>query len=171
MFLNHYKSKQSSLRRQDMYFGPRLAAFLGAALLLKACVIYPHTVPVNPSFEGNLISAEDGAPIADAGITLHIYSDISRTYSTTSDKAGRFAFANHSDYRLIAMLADAPLCATTLTIKASGYKARTCTWGSMRWCSGQPMPAFANIPLIPKHSTSEYRTRSASGIPACDGMY
>lgn len=171
MILNHYQSKQSGLHRQDMYFGPRPTAILGATLLLKACVIYPHTVPVNPSVEGNLVSAESGAPIADASVTLRIYSDMSRTYSTTSDKTGRFAFADHSDYRLIAMLADAPLCATTLTIKASGYKARTCTWGSMHWCSDQPMPAFANIPLIPKHSSSEYRPLPASGIPACDGTY
>lgn len=142
-----------------------------SSLSLSACVIYPHTVPVNPSIEGNLISAESGAPIADADLTLHISSDMSRAYSTTSDKTGRFAFADHSDYRLIAMLADAPLCATTLTIEASGYKARHCTWGSMRWCSGQPMPAFAKIPLIPKHSSSEYRTLPASGIPTCDGTY
>ena len=142
-----------------------------SSLSLSACVIYPHTVPVNPSIEGNLISAESDAPIADASVTLRIYSDMSRTYSTTSDKTGRFAFADHSDYRLIAMLADAPLCDTTLTIEATGYKARHCTWGSMRWCSGQSMPALANIPLIPKHSSSEYRTLPASGIPACDGTY
>ncbi len=150
---------------------PLKAMTLLVNLSLSACVFYPHTVPVNPSIEGNLLSAESDAPIADASVTLRIYSDMSRTYSTTSDKTGRFAFANHSDYRLIAMLADAPLCATMLTIEASGYKARNCTWDSMRWCSGQPMPAFANIPLIPKHSSSEYRTLPASGIPACDGTY
>lgn len=156
------------LRYRDL---SRVVTILVCCSLLSACVIYPHTVPVNPPIEGNLVSVESGAPIADADVTLRIYSDMSRTYRTASDESGRFAFANHSDYRLIAMLADAPLCATTLTIEASGHKARTCTWGSMRWCSGQPMPAFANIPLIPKHSTSEYRTLPASGIPACDGTY
>lgn len=148
--------------------GMHLAMLIGTTTVLKACVIYPHSVVVNPTIEGNLVSAESGAPIADAGLTLQIGSDMSRTYKTRSDAHGRFAFAGHSDYRLIAMQADAPPCATTLTITASGYKARTCIWGSMRRCSGQPQAALANLPLLPEHSPSEYWALPASGIPVCD---
>ena len=171
MSLNYYQSKQSSLHRQGMHLGSHPTALLVATLRLKTCVIYPHSVAINPPIEGNLVSTQSGAPIADTGLTLQIGSDMSRTYKTSSDKAGRFAFADHSDYRLIAMLAYAPLCISPLAIKAHGHKTRTCTGGPMRWRSDQPLPASANLPLIPKHSPSEYRALPASGIPVCDAPY
>jgi len=109
------------------------------SLSLSACVIYPHTVPVNPSVEGNLVSVESGLPVNGAELTLNIGSDMSRTYRTSSDANGRFAFAAHSDFRLIALLADAPSCWTTLTVSAPGYRTRHCGWISRHWCSTAPL--------------------------------
>lgn len=140
-----------------------------SSLSLSACVVYPHSVPVNPPIEGNLVSAESGAPIADAGLTLHIGSDMSRTYKTRSDTNGRFAFAAHSDFRLIALLADAPACNTALSIEAPGYKPRHCIWLSPHWCNGAPaLTAFKDLKLIPQHMPSDYADLPAKIAWLCD---
>lgn len=110
-----------------------------SSLSLSACVIYPHTVPVNPSIEGSLVSVESGLPVSGAELTLNVGSDMSRTYKTSSDPNGRFSFAAHSDFRLIVLLADAPSCWTTLTVSAPGYRSRHCGWTSQHWCSGTPL--------------------------------
>lgn len=141
-----------------------------SSLSLSACVVYPHSVPVNPPIEGNLVSAESGAPIVDAGLTLHIGSDMSRTYKTRSDANGRFAFAAHSDYRLTALLADAPACSTVLSIEAPGYKPRHCIWLSPHWCNGAPaLTAFKDLKLIPQHMPNDYaEIQAASDWPCND---
>lgn len=168
MFLNHYKSKQSSLRQQDIYFGLRPTAFLGATLLLKACVIYPHTVPINPPIEGSLVSVESGLPVSGAELTLNIGSDMSRTYRTSSDTRGRFAFAAHSDFRLITLLADAPACSTVLTIAAPGFKTRYCVWMAQHWCSAAALPPFEKLALIPEHMPNNYANLPAKAAWLCD---
>ncbi|MDP3848346.1 MAG: hypothetical protein Q8R10_18165 [Pseudomonas sp.] len=89
----------------------KVVAFSGISLALNACVPYPHSVAVNPLIEGNLVSVESNKPVAGAKLTLDIDSDMSRTYKATSDVHGRFAFAAHSDFRLLALLADAPAVA------------------------------------------------------------
>ena len=56
-----------------------------------------------------------------------------------SKRQGRFAFAEHRDYRLYALLADGPQCWTTLSISAPGYHTRRCIWTSTYWCPSGPM--------------------------------
>lgn len=148
----------------------KVVTLLGCTSLLSACVIYQHSVAVNPPIEGNLVSAESGAPIADAGLTLEIGSDISRTYKIRSDAYGRFAFAAHSDFRLIALLADAPACSTVLSIEAPGYKPRYCIWMSPHWCNGAPaLTAFKDLKLIPQQMPHDYaEIQAASDWPCND---
>ncbi|MDP3813993.1 carboxypeptidase-like regulatory domain-containing protein [Pseudomonas sp.] len=143
---------------------------LSATSLLSACVIYPHSVPVNPLIEGNLLSAESDKPVTGAQLTLEIGSDISRTYKTRSDTNGRFAFAAHSDFRMLALLADAPACSTVLSIEAPGYKPRRCIWMSPHWCNWAPaLAAFKDLKLIPQHMPNDYaEIQAASDWPCND---
>lgn len=116
---------------------PKMSAalFLAALSTLGACVPYPHSVTRNPAIEGRVLSAETGQAVAGAKIELDIGSDESWAYETVSDAEGRFAFAEHRDYRLFALLADAPQCWTTLSISAPGYRTRHCGWIDWHWCS------------------------------------
>ncbi|HWV09677.1 MAG TPA: carboxypeptidase-like regulatory domain-containing protein [Pseudomonas sp.] len=118
---------------------------------LGACVPYPHSVTRNPMVEGRVLSAETGAAVANATITLASASDEAWTYETVSDTQGRFAFDEHRDYRLFTQLADAPHCATTLSISASGYHTRRCTWMSRHWCSSAPLK-LPRLLLQPEHT-------------------
>lgn len=146
-----------SSAQNKAYSIAKVVAFSGISLTLNACVPYPHSVTINPPIEGSLVSAESGAPIADAELMLHTSSDISRTYKTRSDARGRFAFAAHSDLRLFAMLADAPACSTKLSIEAPGYKPRNCIWLTPHWCNGAPpLSAFKDLKLIPQHMPNDY---------------
>lgn len=117
----------------------KAAACQGLALAISACVPYPHSVTRNPVIEGRVLSAETGQAVADARIELDIGSDESWRYETRSDAEGRFAFAEHRDYRLYALLADGPQCWTTLSISAPGYHTRRCIWTSTYWCPSGPM--------------------------------
>ena len=116
-----------------------VALFLAALSTLGACVPYPHSVTRNPTIEGRVLSAETDQPVANAKVELNIHSDESWAYDTVSDAEGRFAFAEHRDYRLYALLADAPHCGTTLSISAPGYHTRHCSWMSTYWCSSAPL--------------------------------
>ena len=120
------------------------------ALMLGACVPYPHSVTRNPAIEGRVLSAENGQAVVGARIELNIGSDESWRYETSSDSEGRFAFAEHRDYRLYALLADAPHCGTTLSVSAPGYHTRHCTWLSMHWCSSTPLE-LPRLMLKPEH--------------------
>ena len=122
-----------------MSISTKFTYLLMTALTLSACVPYPHSVTRNPAIEGRVLSAETGQAVADARIELDISSDESWRYETRSDAEGRFAFAEHRDYRLYALLADGPQCWTTLSISAPGYHARRCIWTSTYWCSSEPM--------------------------------
>lgn len=128
----------------------KAAACQGLALAISACVPYPHSVTRNPVIEGRVLSAETGQAVADARIELDIGSDESWRYETRSDAEGRFVFAEHRDYRLYALLADAPRCGTTLSISAPGYQTRHCIWMSMHWCSSTPIK-LPPLTLQPKH--------------------
>lgn len=138
-----------------------------SSLSLSACVIYPHTVPVNPTIEGSLVSVESGLPVSGAELTLNIGSDMSRTYKTSSDANGRFSFAAHSDFRLIALLADAPECRTVLTIEAAGFKPLHCRWLARHRCSVTP-PTLESLGLIPERMPSSYADISAAGTGPCE---
>lgn len=122
-----------------MSISTKVAYLLMTALTLSACVPYPHSVTRNPAIEGRVLSAETGQAVADARIELDISSDESWRYETRSDAEGRFAFAEHRDYRLYALLADGPQCCTTLSISAPGYHTRRCIWTSTYWCPSGPM--------------------------------
>ena len=122
-----------------MSISTKVAYLLMTALTLSACVPYPHSVTRNPAIEGRVLSAETGQAVADARIELDISSDESWRYETSSDAEGRFAFAEHRDYRLYALLADGPQCWTTLSISAPGYHTRRCIWTSTYWCPSGPM--------------------------------
>ncbi|MFN3771476.1 MAG: carboxypeptidase-like regulatory domain-containing protein [Ectopseudomonas guguanensis] len=86
-----------------------------------------------------MLSAETGLAVAGARIELDIGSDEFWGDETVSDAEGRFAFAEQRDYRLIALLADAPRCWTRLSVSAPGYHTRRCGWISMHGCSSVPM--------------------------------
>ncbi|WP_339409142.1 carboxypeptidase-like regulatory domain-containing protein [Pseudomonas sp. EA_35y_Pfl2_R5] len=132
-------------------------------------MIYPHTVPVNPPIEGSLVSVESGQPVSGAELTLNVGSDMARIYKTSSDANGRFAFAAHSDFRLITLLEDAPPCNTVLTIEAPGYKPRHCLWMVPHWCSGvPPVTAFKDLKLIPQHMPNDYAEIQATNNWPCD---
>lgn len=120
--------------------------------ILSACVPYPHSVTRNPAIEGRVLSAETGQAVAGAKVELDIHSDESWAYDTVSDAEGRFAFAEHRDYRLFALLADGPPCGTTLSVSAPGYHSRHCTWMSPFWCSSGPMQ-LPRLMLQPEHIT------------------
>jgi hypothetical protein len=122
-----------------MSISTKVAYLLMTALTLSACVPYPHSVTRNPAIEGRVLSAATGQAVAGARVELDIGSDESWHYETRSDAEGRFAFAEHRDYRLYALLADGPQCWTTLSISAPGYHARRCMWTSTYWCSSEPM--------------------------------
>lgn len=124
---------------------------LVALSTLSACIPYPHSVARNPMVEGRVLSAETGVAVAKATITLDIASDEAWTYETVSDTQGRFAFDEHRDYRLFTQLADAPRCVTTLSISASGYHTRRCTWMSRQWCSSAPIK-LSRLLLQPEHT-------------------
>lgn len=127
------------------------AAHLFVALSsLSACVPYPHSVTRNPAIEGRVLSTETGQAVAGARIELDIGSDESWQYETRSDAEGRFAFAEHRDYRLYALLADAPHCDTRLSISAPGYHSRQCSWTSPHWCSSAPIK-LPPLTLQPEH--------------------
>jgi hypothetical protein len=128
----------------------RTALLTMTIAMQSACVPYPHSVTRNPAIEGSVLSAETGQEIAGARIELDIGSDESWRYETSSDAEGRFAFAEHRDYRLFALLADAPRCGTTLSISAPGYQTRHCIWMSMHWCSSTPIK-LPPLTLQPKH--------------------
>lgn len=128
----------------------RLSACCGIALAMNACVPYPHSVTRNPAIEGRVLSAATGQAVAGAKIALDISSDESWAYATVSDAEGRFAFAEHRDYRLFALLADGPPCGTTLSVSAPGYHSRHCTWMSTFWCSSGPMQ-LPRLLLQPEH--------------------
>lgn len=113
----------------------KVVYLLMTALTLSACVPYPHSVTRNPTIEGRVLSAESGQAVAGAKIEMKIHSDESWAYDTVSDAEGHFAFAEHNDYRLFALLADAPQCWTTLSISAPGYRTRQCGWIDWHWCS------------------------------------
>ena len=130
----------------------RLSACCGIALAMNACVPYPHSVTRNPAIEGRVLSAATGQAVAGAKIALDISSDESWAYATVSDAEGRFAFAEHRDYRLFALLADGPPCGTTLSVSAPGYHSRHCTWMSPFWCSSGPIQ-LPRLMLQPEHIT------------------
>ena len=133
-----------------MSISTKVAYLLMTALTLSACVPYPHSVTRNPAIEGRVLSAETGQAVADARIELDISSDESWRYETRSDAEGRFAFAKHRDYRLFALLADAPHCDTRLSISAPGYRTRHCSWMSPHWCPSAPMK-LPSLTLQPEH--------------------
>lgn len=127
------------------------AAYLFMALSsLSACVPYLHSVTRNPAIEGRVLSAETGQAVAGAKVELDIHSDESWAYETVSDAEGHFAFAEHNDYRLYALLADGPQCWTPLSISAPGYHARRCMWTSTYWCPSAPM-RLPRLTLQPEH--------------------
>jgi hypothetical protein len=128
----------------------KLSACCGVALAMSACVPYPHSVTRNPAIEGRVLSAETGQAVAGAKIELDIGSDESWAYDTVSDAEGHFAFAEHRDYRLYALLADGPHCWTTLSISAPGYHTRHCMWTSTYWCSSAPLQ-LPRLTLRPEH--------------------
>ncbi|MBB2494249.1 carboxypeptidase-like regulatory domain-containing protein [Aquipseudomonas ullengensis] len=128
----------------------QLSACCGIALAMSACVPYPHSVTRNPAIEGRVLSAATGQAVAGAKVEMDIGSDESWAYETVSDAEGRFAFAEHNDYRLYALLADAPRCGTTLSISAPGYHTRHCTWMNMHWCSSTPLQ-LPRLMLQPEH--------------------
>ena len=119
----------------------KISAPLMLALLstLGACVPYPHSVTRNPAIEGCVLSAETGRPVMGAKIELDIGSDEIWRDETVSDAEGRFVFAEQSDYRLVALLADAPRCWTRLSVSAPGYHTLRCGWISLHGCSSEPM--------------------------------
>jgi hypothetical protein len=121
-----------------------------APLFLNACLPYPHSLTRNPAIEGRVLSAETGLAVTGARIGLNIGSDESWRYETVSDTDGRFAFAEHNDYRLFTLLADAPRCGTTLTVRAPGYQTRNCIWMNMHWCSSTPIK-LPYLTLQPEH--------------------
>ena len=121
------------------------------ASILSACVPYPHSVTRNPAIEGRVLSAETGKAVVGARVELDIGSDESWRYETHSDAEGRFAFAEHRDYRLFALLADGPQCWTTLSISAPGYHSRRCIWTSTYWCPSGPM-RLPRLALQPEHA-------------------
>lgn len=120
---------------------PKMSAplLLAALTTLGACVPYPHSVTRNPAIEGRVLSAETGQPVVGARIELDIGSDEFWGDETVSDAEGRFAFAEQRDYRLIALLADAPRCWTRLSVSAPGYRTRRCGWISIHGCSSEPL--------------------------------
>lgn len=127
------------------------AAYLCMALSsLSACVPYPHSVTRNPAIEGRVLSAATGQAVAGAKVELNIGSDESWRYETLSDSEGHFAFAEHNDYRLFALLADAPQCWTTLSISAPGYRTRQCGWIDWHWCSSAQLE-LPRLMLQPEH--------------------
>lgn len=123
---------------------------VAAVIIQSACVPYPHLVTRNPAIEGRVLSAETGLAVAGARIELDIGSDESWRYEIISDAEGRFAIDEHNDYRLFALLADAPRCGTTLSISAHGYQTRHCIWMSMHWCSSTPIK-LPPLTLQPKN--------------------
>ncbi|MDC7826067.1 carboxypeptidase-like regulatory domain-containing protein [Pseudomonas sp. BLCC-B13] len=139
-------SRNFSAYRTSMH----LVMLTSTTMWLGACVPYPHSVPRSPAIEGRVLSAETGQEIAGAKIELDIGSDESWAYETVSDAEGRFAFAEHRDYRLFALLADGPPCGTTLSISAPGYHTRHCTWMSRYWCSSVPVK-LPRLTLQPAH--------------------
>ncbi|BCR26954.1 carboxypeptidase-like regulatory domain-containing protein [Aquipseudomonas alcaligenes] len=138
-------------QRELPVMGKMSASLILAALSsLSACVPYPHSVTRNPAIEGRVLSAATGQAVAGARIELDIGSDESWRYETRSDAEGRFAFAEHRDYRLYALLADAPHCDTRLSISAPGYHTRQCSWMSPHWCSSAPIK-LPRLTLQPEH--------------------
>lgn len=127
-----------------------LVMLTGTTVWLGACVPYPHSVTRNPAIEGRVLSAETGQPVTDAKIELAIGSDKSWAYATASDAEGRFAFDEHNDYRLFALMADAPRCGTTLSVSAPGYHIRHCSWMGRYWCSSEPVK-LPRLMLQPEH--------------------
>ena len=127
-------------------FSVTLAAFSA----LGACVPYPHSVTRNAAIEGRVLSAETGLGVAGATIELQVRSDASWVSETLSDSAGRFAFAERRDHRLMAQLADAPRCLTALSVSAPGYHTRRCGWISLQGCSSEPMK-LPRLLLQPEH--------------------
>ena len=135
-----------------------VSLLLTALSTLNACVPYPHSVTRNPAIEGRVLSAATGLAVAGAKIELDIGSDESWGYETVSDSKGRFAFAEQRDYRLIALLADAPRCWTTLSVSAPGYYTHRCGWISMHGCSSEPLK-LPRLTLQPEHfATPEEET-------------
>lgn len=129
----------------------RAIMLIGTTVIMQsACVPYPHSVTRNSAIEGRVLSAETGQAVSGAKVELDIGSDESWRYETTSDAQGRFAFAEHSDYRLFALLADGPHCWTTLSISAPGYHTRHCMWTSTYWCSSAPIK-LPHLTLQPEH--------------------
>lgn len=144
MSLKHYQSefaKQGSMSTSFM-----LAIFS----TLGACVPYPHSVTRSPVTEGRVLSAETGQPVKGAKIELDIGSDEFWADETISDAEGRFAFAEQRDYRLVALLADAPRCWIKLSVSAPGYHTRRCGLISMHGCSSQPIK-LPQLALQPEH--------------------
>ena len=132
-----------------------ISLMLAAFLALGACVPYPHSVTRNPAIEGRVLSAETGQHVMGAKIELEIGSDEFWGDETVSDAEGRFAFAEQRDYRLVALLADAPRCWTRLSVSAPGYHTRRCGWISMQGCSSEPM-ALPHLVLQPeRHANLE----------------
>lgn len=127
-----------------------LVMLTGTTVWLGACVPYPHSVTRNPAIEGRVLSAETGQPVTDAKIELAIGSDKSWAYATASDAEGRFAFDEYNDYRLFALMADAPRCGTTLSVSAPGYHIRHCSWMGRYWCSSEPVK-LPRLMLQPEH--------------------
>lgn len=123
---------------------------LAALSTLGACVPYPHSVTRNPAIEGRVLSAETGQPVVGAKIELDIGSDEFWGDATVSDAAGRFAFTEQRDYRLVVLLADAPRCWTRLSVSAPGYHTRRCGWISLHGCSSEPM-VLPHLTLQPEH--------------------
>lgn len=117
---------------------------------LAACVPYPHSVTRNPVIEGYVLSAETGQPVSGAKVMLEISSDESWDYEALSDTDGRFAFVEHLDYRLFALLADGPRCWTRLSVSAPGYHTLSCGWTRPYWCSSEPI-TLPSLMLEPEH--------------------
>ncbi|UZZ10985.1 carboxypeptidase-like regulatory domain-containing protein [Ectopseudomonas mendocina] len=119
-----------------------------AVLALQGCVLAPHAAPINPAIGGRLISAENGQPVPGAALILEVASDTSHSYQVRSDSQGRFAFGAHEEWRLFAVLADAPMCIVAMTVEAQGFRPRHCVWTSRHGCPTQS-PPIGDLELIP----------------------
>lgn len=144
MSFNHYHSELAMQRKMGA------SLVLVALSTLGACVLYPHSVTRNPAIEGRVLSAETGQPVMGAKIELDIGSDEIWGDETVSDTEGRFVFAEQRDYRLVALLADAPRCWTRLSVSAPGYHTRRCGWISLHGCSSEPM-VLPHLTLQPEY--------------------
>jgi hypothetical protein len=78
--------------------GVRCRAWLAAAaaLLLAACIPYPHTSEKFPAIHGRILDAATLQPLAGAKIAIHDHPST----TATSDAAGRYSFHARKNYHL-----------------------------------------------------------------------